>query len=200
MNLNKKFETTALLVIDVQNDFCSSRGKIAKSGRNVEKIQSSVAKLQKLLAITRKKGVKIIFAKVVYDPAKIPASNLQRMKVKKTEGLCSPNSWGADFYKIKPRKTEKIITKNFYNAFYKTELEQWLLKNNIETIIVTGVTTHICPLLTCADAYYRGFNIIAVSDCLGTYSSQRFALKYMKEQFAAQITTSAKIIKHFKRT
>ncbi|MGB9577311.1 MAG: isochorismatase family protein [Candidatus Norongarragalinales archaeon] len=61
--------------------------------------------------------------------------------------------------------------------------------------LLAGVVTNICPLLTAADAYYRGHNLVAVSDCLGAYEGHELALKYMPEQFAAAVADSSAIMR-----
>ncbi len=88
-----------------------------------------------------------------------------------------------------------VVEKNYYSVFYKTCFGGWLRKRKIQNIILAGVTTHVCPLLTAADAYYRGYRLIAVEDALGTYEGQEWALRYMKEQFAAIVCSSTELIR-----
>src|SRR4051794_16782092 len=127
--------STALLVIDVQNDFCASSGVLARSGRDVTAIQRAVAQLSTLVEFCRKKKVPIVFTQLVYDLNKLPKTHTERMKLKKVKGLCAPRSKGTQFYKIQPEKGEKVIVKNYYSSFYKTELDEWLKKNKIETLV-----------------------------------------------------------------
>ncbi len=196
------FNKAVLLVIDVQNDFCAKDGIIAKSGRNISSIEKAIKNLQRVIDEARNNRIPIIFFRLVYDPKKIPQTHIERLKIKNAKGLCRPRSRGIAFYKVKPAPKwgDMVFEKNYYSAFQQTPLDTWLKKHQINTIIVTGVTTHICPLLTCADAYYRGYNIIALQDCLGTYEGQRFALRYMKEQFNAQVIDAKKLIKQFQQT
>ncbi|HIH31169.1 TPA: cysteine hydrolase [Candidatus Woesearchaeota archaeon] len=201
--MKKTIKNMAVVIIDVQNDFCSDKGITSNSGRNVKNIQAAVNNISRLLDNLRKLNTKIIFFKLIYDPKKIPLSHMQRMKIKKTKNLCQPNSKGIEFYNLKPLKNDKVMEKNYYSAFYKTGFENWLKKNRIKTVILTGVTTQICVLLTCVDAYYRGYEIYVLKDCVGTYEANDVALKYMREQCAANIIDSKNFIKsirNFKKT
>ncbi|MFH1779710.1 MAG: isochorismatase family cysteine hydrolase [Candidatus Micrarchaeota archaeon] len=191
-------KNAVLLVIDVQNDFCSSRGILARNGFELKKIRESVFRLAKLVNVARQARIPIVFTKLVYDEKVIPENNYRRLKIKGVEGLCAPNSWGAEFFLIKPRRSEKVFVKNYYSAFFNTGLDAWLSKKKIKIVIITGVTTHVCPLLTSADAYYRGFELVAVSDCLGSYEAQDWSLKYMQKQFAAAVVSSSVLASIFR--
>lgn len=195
---NALSQKTALLVIDVQNDFCASNGVIAKSGRPIKGIQAALKPIRKLQKAAHNQKIPVVFTRLVYDLKKLPQSHAKRMKIKKVQGLCCPNSKGIEFFKITPARKDIVIEKNFYSAFFRTGLEMFLQKNQIKTLILTGVTTQVCPLLTAADAYYRGYRLVALTDALGTYDGQDWALSYMKEQFAAQLADSSEIMRVWK--
>lgn len=186
---------TALIVIDVQKDFCSEEGVLAKSGRDLSAIQAAVHNLADMVEVWRTRAYPIVFTKLVYDLARLPETHRARMQNKKVEGLCQPETEGVGFFQIKPLSSELVIEKNYYSAFYNTVLENHLHSLGITTLLITGVTTHVCPLLTCADAYYRGSKIVAVKDCLGTYEGQDFSLRYIVEQFAGEIVESKELLR-----
>ncbi|MEW5955929.1 MAG: isochorismatase family cysteine hydrolase [Candidatus Micrarchaeota archaeon] len=193
--LEKKLsKKTALLVIDVQNDYCSPSGALAKSGKPMQCIQEAAEKTIAVVEQAREARVPIVFTRMDYDLEKIPANNLERLKINKMEGLCAPGSWGAAFYKVRPKKGDRVVTKNFYDAFFRTDLGKWLEKKDVQTILLCGVVTNICPLLTAAEAYYRGYDLVAVNDCLGAYEDQESALHYMRQQFAATVACSNEVI------
>jgi len=114
--VKKTIKNMAVVIIDVQNDFCSDKGITSNSGRNVKNIQAAVNNISRLLDNLRKLNTKIIFFKLIYDPKKIPLSHMQRMKIKKTKNLCQPNSKGIEFYNLKPLKNDKVMEKKGFNA------------------------------------------------------------------------------------
>jgi nicotinamidase-related amidase len=69
---------------------------------------------------------------------------------------------------LKPDQNDTIIRKQYYDGFYNTNLEEVLRKFEIENVIVCGIHTHACVLLSALGAFYRGFGVIAVEDCMTT--------------------------------
>ncbi|HII39585.1 TPA: cysteine hydrolase family protein, partial [Candidatus Micrarchaeota archaeon] len=78
--LNYRNSSTALLVIDVQNDYCSPEGRVAQSGRPMQSVYRAVRNTEKLLGRARRAGIPIAFTRMVYDPKKISAGNLRRLE------------------------------------------------------------------------------------------------------------------------
>jgi nicotinamidase-related amidase len=66
--------------------------------------------------------------------------------------------------RIKPIEEEKVITKNRYSAFVGTDLEEYLRKEKIDTVLITGVMTNLCCETTARDAFMRDFNVVFVAD------------------------------------
>ncbi|MFW5904346.1 MAG: cysteine hydrolase family protein [Candidatus Saliniplasma sp.] len=92
------------------------------------------------------------------------------------------------------------IDKNTFDAFYGTELEDILEKNDIDKVFLTGVSTDICVQNTAAGALYRGFDITVIEDCTAAITEEKHsdALEYMKNIFGAEITDSKSVIKILK--
>lgn len=199
--LEKKLgKKAALLVIDVQNDYCSPGGATARAGKQMDCIWKSIEKTTTVIEAARALAIPIVFTRMEYDEKKIPQTNFERLRIRGLQRLCAPKSWGADFYTVTPAAVgEKVVVKNFYNAFFRTDLAQWLEENEVKTLLFAGVVTNICPLLTAAEAYYRGFELVALSDCLGAYEDQEFALRYMRQQFGATIADSSEVVAVLKK-
>ncbi|MEF8873258.1 MAG: isochorismatase family cysteine hydrolase [Candidatus Thermoplasmatota archaeon] len=91
------------------------------------------------------------------------------------------------------------LTKRFYDSFYKTDLKKVLQKNEIEEVILTGVTTNICVQNTAAGAFYRGFDISVLKDCTAAPSKEKHeeALDYMESIFGANILSSEEMIERW---
>ncbi len=102
---------TAILVVDIQNDFCDDAGKFAEQGLDIKPAQEVAERINEFLVEVRKLGILVIFSKQVESPEITPL-NLQRQIIRgKLKEVCSPGSWGSDFYRIEPSATEVVIEK-----------------------------------------------------------------------------------------
>jgi len=101
---------------------------------------------------------------------------------------------------LKPEKQDIIIEKRTYSGFYKTTLEDKLRELNIDTLILTGVHTHICVQHTAADAFFRGFQIIIPTDCVAAISedAHESSLKYMEQMYKVILKSSEELILELK--
>ena len=121
---------TAILVIDVQNDYCSEKGKIAKIKKlDVRPVQRIVPKLIEFVNIARNYNLPIIFIRMIEDPKYMKENakiKIQSFKV--PVALCSPKTWGFEYFNIRPQKGDIEITKKSYDAFSNPKLLNFLKK------------------------------------------------------------------------
>jgi|YelNatPaOPRAMG01_1025707.scaffolds.fasta_scaffold00799_40 nicotinamidase-related amidase len=97
---------------------------------------------------------------------------------------------------LAPSPQDYVIKKKVYSGFYKTDLEEILKKHNVDTVILTGTSTHICVLHNSADAFFRGFDVIVISDATASFVPEEHerALKYMKDIHNAKIYTTQEFL------
>jgi nicotinamidase-related amidase len=166
---------TALLVIDMQHDFCSPGGYVDHSGADVAMLRRPIGAIQAVLAEARRVGMTVIFTREGHraDLADCPAAKLERTEwVGHTIGKTGPlgrllvrgERGNAIIDELAPLPSEIIIDKPAKSGFYGTELEVVLRARHITHLIFTGVTTHICVEGTMRDAADRGFWNLVVSD------------------------------------
>ena len=165
-----KLGKTAVLVIDAQNDYCSSEGFFSKSiGFDVSPIQSVIPKLKSFLDNCRKKKLPIIFTKMTEDQDHVPENLRKKMQTTRGgESFAKPGSWGHNFFEISPDPGELVIEKNQYDSFTNPLLEKHLRENRIETLIVAGFTTNVCVDATVRSAFSKGFHIMLVKELVAT--------------------------------
>ncbi|MFH1821575.1 MAG: isochorismatase family cysteine hydrolase [Methanobacteriota archaeon] len=184
-----------LFVIDMQNDYCSKKGGLGKTGTDLSMIEEMVPRLAKFLTEFRKLGLPIIHTKNVHSEE----TNSPALVRKKMHELAKPGSWGGDWFEeygeFKPKDNECVIGKNRFSAFEGTNLDLILRSNGIETVIITGVTTEVCVETTARLAFVKNYNVILVKDCVATISKeiQEASLKTL-ENFFAFLTTSGKVL------
>ena len=193
---NPKFY--AILVMDILNDFCSNKGLLKKKGMNISRIQKIVPKIIRFVEDARKIGFKIIFIKSTYDKKYLKPNVYKRYKKLGLEKLCQERSWGSDFYRIKPEKEDKVFVKHTMDPFTNPKLEKWLKKNKIKNLVLTGWATDACVDSAARTGFYKGFNIVAIKDCLASLGNKKRDLEFYKRFYDARIFDSKSFLKLFR--
>jgi ureidoacrylate peracid hydrolase len=166
-------ENAAVLVVDVQNDFCADQGVFGKTGNDLSMVQAMVPTLSHLIDGAREAGVPVIFIQAIYDPVYLPPVWYERNRRLDFEvPRCLSGSWGADFYEVAPEAGETVVVKHRYSAFVGTELDLILRSRGIQSVIMTGVATNICVESTARDAFMRNYYVVLVDDAAATYRQQ----------------------------
>lgn len=161
-------EHSAILVIDVQNDFCHPEGGQAKQGLDVSAMNAVVPNIIKLIEEGRRAGVSVIFIRNGHSKWTRSEAWYNKKEEANLAFLCEEGSWGADFYKVKPLPGERIIVKNRYDAFIGTNLGIILSNSGIKTLIMSGVATNICVESTARHGFMLDYNIVFLEDCTAT--------------------------------
>jgi len=166
----------AVVVVDMQNDFCHSDGAGANKGRDYTSGRSILPALAGLLAGARKVGVPIFYCVNTQrdDGSLLSAPEIAR-RIKKSGGdpllWTIEGSWGHQVVdELKPQPKDFIVRKHRPSAFYQTNLEMLLRLHDRQTVIVTGVGTRGCVESTARDAQLRDFYVLVPAD---TTASQR---------------------------
>ncbi len=161
-------ERTALLIIDMQNAFLQEGHPFSiPGGRDL------VPGLNRLISACRKKGILIVFTTHVHreDGSDIGlwAEFVPEMATKSTlfKGTTDVDIWDEIDY----QKSDMVIVKRGYSAFYGTDLEYILHTKRIDTLIVGGVTTHNCCNSTIRGARDRNYRVILLRDGTATFDS-----------------------------
>ncbi len=183
---------SAILVVDVQNDYCASDGKLAKKF-DLKLVQEMAGRLNLFLEQARK-FVPIFFIRMDKSFVSIPKNLAQRMKEENEEELCVPGTKGFEYYKVKPREEDKQFVKSSYDAFTNKELSKSL--KEFENLIIIGCYTDICVDATMKSAFSKGYNIIIPEDLVTSVNKVNLATL---RKFA-KLTTSTKILNTWKET
>jgi ureidoacrylate peracid hydrolase len=182
---------TALVVVDVQNDFCAKGGYFDKTGADLSLIAPAVERLAGLIDTARAAGVMPIFVRSHYDAVYLSeAQNARRRRVGWHIPLCEQGTWGVEFYRIAPRPGEVVVTKHRYDAFHNTDLELVLRTNNIRNVVLAGVATNVCVESTLRSAFFRDFEVVMASDCCAARTTRAHdgALENVRQHFGLVAT------------
>jgi ureidoacrylate peracid hydrolase len=160
----------AVIVVDVQNDFCADDGVFGRTGNDLSMVKSMIPNLQRLIAGARKATIPVIFIQAIYDPVYLPPVWYERnARINFEVPRCVTGTSGADFYEVAPLPGETIVRKHRYSAFVDTELDLILRSRMIRTVIMTGVATNICVESTARDAFMRDYYVVFMDDASATY-------------------------------
>lgn len=193
----------AVLVVDVQNDFCAEGGYSHKAGREMRFVQEMMPNLIAFLEEARKARCPVIFVRMISGgPYVSPAMIELKMRKEKKEGKspqdwpCVEGTWGADFYQVKPLPGELVVTKHRASAFVGTDLDLILRSRGIKTLIMVGVLSNVCVESTARSATMLDYYVVFLEDCTASRkeSLHRAALDNINFLFG-QVRRSEEVVK-----
>lgn len=171
-SLNQLFEqtATALLVVDVQNDYCHQNGALARAGFDVSGVAAMMPNLHNLLDAAHACEMPVVLVQTSHDSSTDSSAWRDRAGGKMKE-VCRPGTWGSQFFQIEPVPEDILITKSRYSAFVNTKLDLVLRAREIKTLIVAGVATNVCVESTVRDACMHDYRVVLASDACASFSA-----------------------------
>lgn len=168
---------TALLIVDMQVDFCVDGAGTARAGRDLSRTKAIIPNLVKLRDAASAAGALVVHVgfwtleEHLSDGG--PWLAQRRRSTFSGDKLAMENSKGAEFIpELSPKTGEVQIRKHRYSAFQGTDLDMILRANEIKTCIVTGVSTNVCVESTFRAAFEHGYYIAVPSDGTASWSKE----------------------------
>lgn len=182
-NVSWNPRSTALLVIDMVNDFCADGGAMVlpNSGWLYPVIN-------RLANGVRERSGMVVWIRDEHDETD--------PEFRKRTRHCLTGSWGSQIVdELIPQATDFVRPKHAFSAFFETDLNVWLRRSGITTLILCGVVTNICVRSTAHDAFFHGFDVlIAAEACAATSVREQESSLYDLETHFARVCTVAELV------
>ena len=174
---------TAVIIVDMQNDFGAKGGLFDRAGIDISGIQQVIAPTAHVLASARNAGVKIIYLKMGFRPdlsdlgAPDSVNRVRHLRfgvgqtVRAPDGsesrLLIRDTWNTEIVpELTPQADDVVLYKTRFSGFYETDLDATLHKLGMKYLIITGCTTSICVESTVRDAMFRDYRAVLLADCM----------------------------------
>jgi ureidoacrylate peracid hydrolase len=174
---------TALIVVDMQNDFASDGGMFQRAGIDVSGIRRIVPTIATILDVARSAGVLVCYLRMGFEPDLSDAGYPKSPTWLKHQPLAvglevvapdgSPSrilvrgTWNtAIIEELTPEPGDLIVDKHRYSGFHDTGLAEMLRARGIDTLLFTGATTSVCVESTVRDAMMNDFHCVVIADCV----------------------------------
>jgi ureidoacrylate peracid hydrolase len=177
---------SALLVIDMQKFFLDPSSPSFTCGG-----LAILPRIKHLVETFRQVNRPVIYTRHVHHPDNIDSGIMKWW----WEGMCIEGSPESEVdQELTPTRTEKVVLKHRYSAFYNTDLETILRCLKVEDIVITGIMTNMCCESTARDAYFRDYRVFFPADGTGSINEEMHLASLLNLAFGFAYVTTTKII------
>jgi len=192
---------SALLVIDVQNDFCSPGGICDRTGQLKAPMTPMIANVRRLIAAARAGGVRVIYVQNTNysDRRTASPSHIRFHVVKRGYGLEHEStlrgSWGWQFVdEIAPQPDDIVIEKHRSNAFIGTGLDMLLRANGVETVVLCGTATHGCVESSARAAEGADFYVVLCEDACAAFKQEQHDAAILVMRTRMEVVPTSEVV------
>ncbi|MFC7176453.1 cysteine hydrolase family protein [Halosegnis marinus] len=178
-------ESTAVVVVDMQNGFCHPDGSLYAPGS-----EAALAPCADLVARAADAGARVVFTRDVHPPGQFDGNRyydeFERWGEHVVEG-----SWDAELHGDLPaERADLVVEKHTYDAFHETQLDGWLSARGVTDLLFCGTLANVCVLHTAGSAGLRDYRPVLVEDAVGAIEDDHkaYALDHAEWLFGERAT------------
>ena len=193
-------KSTAILIVDLQNDFLHPDGAYGRSGTTNPDIAALPEKILPLLNIVRAAGGWVVSTQFTLVPGRdgepFISAHLKKLRPFLTKGDFTPSGWGHSLVdSLQP--ADITVEKVAYSAFYQSRMEFALSRAGIKTLMVCGIVTNGGVASTVRDAHVRDFQTVTLSDGCAAFSPATHNVAIQSLATVGEVITIADAIRRF---
>lgn len=175
--------STAVIVVDMQNDFGHPAGMFGAAGIDLSGIRATIEPTMRVLAAARANGMPVVFLKMAFKPdlsdsgAPSAPNWLKHLPMKAGDATVSPagapsrvlirDTWNTDIIDELPLASSDVtVYKHRFSGFFETDLHELLLNRGVTRLVFVGCTTSVCVESTMKDAMFRDYHCLILEDCV----------------------------------
>ncbi|MFJ4286872.1 cysteine hydrolase family protein [Paenarthrobacter nicotinovorans] len=193
---------TAIVAIDIQNSYVHTKGTIARGGADISMMAAVIPPIRDLVTAGRERGYSDIWTRHVHYPNDVTRTR-HKILPHSLRWDAGPTvlkgTWDSEFADGVADLTQdpaEIVLKHRFSSFLDTRLDTLLRMNDVDTLILTGVTTTHCVETTARDAYMRDYDVIVVSDAVGALTQEAHdASLWMLDTNFGKVLSSAEVLR-----
>jgi len=186
-------EQTAVIAIDVQQEFFAAGGVIDLMGDDPAPLRAMIPRLAAFLGQARGRARLVVFTKQTYVPelrSPVVEEHQVRSGMKR-----APKPEAEEFYGVQPADGDVVLPKNRYSAFVGTPLDTMLRANGITTLILTGVATNVCVESTARQAYTLDYYVVVPRDLTGGVNETAKEMSLVNiDRYFGEVVDSADVL------
>lgn len=190
-------EKSALILIETQNEWMNSNGKLRKLlVKDEQMMLNSITNIEKALDYARKNNIEVIHVGLRFEKGYPELTNGKSglRKAIPNAGTFPINEFGSQFYEtVQPIEGEFVVTGRVgASGFTGSNLDVYLRNNKIENLYLVGYATHVCVESTLRDAHEKGYNTFLISDATSAFNrmQQDYVLNEIVHHFGEHLTTN----------
>lgn len=195
---------TAVVVVDMQNDFCHPQGHYAKHGKDISSTQATVGPTVQFVKRAQELGVFVVFIQQQTLPnGRSDSPSWLRFKCRdgKSSEYTLKDSWGAELAEgLTPTEHDAVVCKFRSDAFVNTSLDAVLRTQGIKTLVITGTSTEGCVESTVRGASYHDYYVVPVEDLVSSPNPNlhRNSLELMHARYP--VATSTEVLNAWEKS
>jgi len=173
-------DSTALVVVDMQNGFCHPEGSLHAPGS-----EAAIEPVADAVAWAREAGTRVVFTRDVHPPGQFE-NNYYYDEFERWGEHVLEGSWEAEIVEELPvHEEDHVVEKHTYDAFHQTDLDGWLSARGVRDLVICGTLANVCVLHTAGSAGLRDYRPILLEGAVGSIEDEHreYALEHAEFLF-----------------